>query len=329
MNYLKIIKMSLSFVVATSLASHFNLNYAVSAGIVALLSIQDTKKETLKIGADRFLSFTLALVLANLVFRLFDFYIYSFGIFLLFFVGFSMKFNIENGISMNAVIATHYLLEKSISPEIMINELAIFSIGAITGIVLNLYMPLHDKSIKQEQIYIEQSFKNILTSMSSCILNNNKTGILYTTINDLSKHMEKVRQLAYETINNRLLDDTKYQLTYLDMRIHQLEHLLHIYDQMMLMDFIPEESKAIAKIFNDIALSFHEYNEASEQLKDLALLKENYKKSDLPVTRIEFENRSHLIQILYLLEEFLVLKYEFVSSLSYREKQKYWKDSVS
>ncbi|MFR1854505.1 MAG: aromatic acid exporter family protein [Beduini sp.] len=324
LNYLKILKMSLGFVLATIISNYFNLNYAVSAGIVALLSIQETKKETLQIGVQRFLSFTLALILAIVVFKILGFNPYAFGVLLFFFIAFSMKFNLESGIAMNSVIATHYLIEQSMSLEWIKNEFSIFSIGVMIGILLNLYMPSYETDIKAEQIEIENTFKKILYQMSTCILNNHKTGILYEKITDLENKINDIKQLAYHNMNNRLLDDTKYQLSYLEMRYFQCLLLQHIYDQMMKMDFIPLESQEIADFFNQLANCFHEHNEASLQIKQLHELKQHYKQSSLPTSRIEFENRSHLMQIIDLLEQFLNLKYQFVLNLTDQEKNKYW-----
>ena len=168
LNYLKILKMSLGFVLATIISNYFNLNYAVSAGIVALLSIQETK-ETLQIGVQRFLSFTLALILAIVVFKILGFNPYAFGVLLFFFIAFSMKFNLESGIAMNSVIATHYLIEQSMSLEWIKNEFSIFSIGVMIGILLNLYMPSYETDIKAEQIEIENTFKKILYQMSDVV----------------------------------------------------------------------------------------------------------------------------------------------------------------
>lgn len=324
MNLLKTFKMSIGFVLACLIAQYFSLNYVASCGIVAILSIQNTKKETFKIVFERLLSFFLATVLISIISYFMDFSYLSFGIFLFIFIIISLQFNISNGISMNAVIATHYLIEQSTSIQWIFNEFFLFTIGSVIGILLNLYMPSNDKKFKLQQQEIEQKFKDILSIMSTCLLKDNKTGSLWESINQLEQQISNNKAFAYTTINNHLLNDTQYQLAYLQMRHHQLDHLKQIYQQMMQMNYIPKQTELIALLLTRIANSFHEYNVAVDLIEQVQQIKKDYKHSPLPQSRIEFENRACLIQILNLIHEFLTIKYEFVMKLSQNDKNKYW-----
>ena len=51
--WLKSIKFALASVIAIGLADLLGLNYATTAGIITILSIQNTKKETLKVALRR------------------------------------------------------------------------------------------------------------------------------------------------------------------------------------------------------------------------------------------------------------------------------------
>ncbi len=311
MKKIQTIKMASGFVIATLLASNFHLHYATSAGIVALLSIQNTKKETIHLANLRLLSFFLSLLIIIIVFSIIGINVISFGIFLLLFVHFSYKLNIQDGIAMNSVISTHYLIDKSISYANIKNELCIFLIGYIIGIILNLYMPTLNKNIQVRYKHIETNMKNILYLMSGCILKNEKTGILYQQIDELEQYLLVTKTLVIQEINNHLLEDTDYQLSYIEMRKNQLYILKCIYDQMMLMDFIPHQSNEISILLLEISNHFNQDNLAKKQLDKLLALKNKYKNDELPKSRLEFENRSHLLQILYLIHQFLLIKFEF------------------
>ncbi len=57
MKQLQVIKMALAFFLAMTIAQCFGLQYTASAGIVGLLTIQNTRKETFQICLKRVLSF--------------------------------------------------------------------------------------------------------------------------------------------------------------------------------------------------------------------------------------------------------------------------------
>ena len=111
-NYIKILKIAFGGTVAILIADILHLKYSVACGIITLLTIQDTKRETIQVAFKRFVSFLMAAGLAFILFTLFDFRVIVFGLFLLFFVGLSIIFDIKEGISVNAVLTTHFLIEK-------------------------------------------------------------------------------------------------------------------------------------------------------------------------------------------------------------------------
>ena len=63
-DWLKIIKISIGCCFAVFLADWIGLRSATSAGIIALLSIQNTKKETLTIAGKRISAFFIAVAIA-------------------------------------------------------------------------------------------------------------------------------------------------------------------------------------------------------------------------------------------------------------------------
>ena len=80
MKQLQVIKMALAFFLAMTIAQCFGLQYTASAGIVGLLTIQNTRKETFQICLKRVLSFFLAFICAYVVFLIFGYSAMSFAI---------------------------------------------------------------------------------------------------------------------------------------------------------------------------------------------------------------------------------------------------------
>lgn len=63
------LKISFAAVMAILVAKALRLEFAVSAGIVAILSVQPTKKETLNTALSRFYAFAIALAVSALLFN--------------------------------------------------------------------------------------------------------------------------------------------------------------------------------------------------------------------------------------------------------------------
>ncbi|WP_044600071.1 aromatic acid exporter family protein [Candidatus Stoquefichus massiliensis] len=311
MNGLKMIKMSLAFLIAMSIAQVSSFQYAASAGIVAILTIQNTKKETLLICLKRILSFFVSLLSALAVFSLMGYSALSFSIFLLFFIGFSFLFHLEDGIAMNAVITTHYLIEESMSLHWIQNEMAIFMIGITVGILINLYMPSRQQQIRQSLKSLDDNMKEILIRMSDCLMKEKKTGLLYQTFDEVLMKIDEMLSQAYEQMNNQLLNDTKYEVDYLLMRKRQLFVLKDIYDLMIQIEFNGKQVLLISQYFKEMAKEYHEDNNVSYLRQCFDHLKEQFQHDELPKTRHEFENRAILYTMFTYLQKFLHLKQEF------------------
>ena len=133
--YIKVLKIAVGATLAIIIASYFSLLYAVSAGIITLLTLQDTKKETFLVATKRIIAFVISYILVFITFKILGFNPMAFGLFLLVFTGICIRFKFQESIPMNAVLATHYLLEKNVSIEMFKNEALILLIGTGIGII--------------------------------------------------------------------------------------------------------------------------------------------------------------------------------------------------
>lgn len=325
-NYLQLLKIAAGSCLAILLADKLGLHYSASAGIITLLSIQSTKKETLLITGKRFLSFLLSVATAALVFHLLGYHAFSFGIFLLVFAGGCYLLKLEDGIAMNAVLTTHFLIEKSVNFYWLSNELALLVIGAGIGILLNLYMPRNTLAIRQDQTMIEEDMKLILNTISSALLAPTKEILKIQSFLSLETHLNEALSRAYENMNNTLLSDTRYYIQYMQMRKNQYAILKRTCSHTASIGTVPEQAYKIADFVGHISATFHEYNNAVSLLDRLLEIKSDFKSDPLPGSREEFENRAMLFQILNELEAFLILKKEFVMALTDSQLNKYWKE---
>lgn len=326
-NYIQIIKIAFGSCVSILIADFFHLSYSASAGVVTLLTIQNTKKETLFITLKRFLSFLISIVIAYIVFQAAGYHPFSYGLYLLLFVGICYILNLEVGISMNAVLATHFLIEKSMGIHWVLNELSIFLLGSGIGILLNLYIPKKINVIRENQEAIEEKIREILGGMASSLLNPLQDSTSEEKLSLLNDYLKEGLSSAYENMNNTLLGDMGYYIQYMQMRKEQYKILKRIHTLIETLNIVPVQAVPIADYMNHASATLHEYNNAIELLDELQKISDDFKLHPLPVSREEFENRAILFQIIHELEAFLVCKRDFVTGLTPNQKQTFWNQS--
>lgn len=324
-NYIKIIKISIGCCAAIFLASLLELQNSASAGVITLLSIQNTKKETLLVAVRRIIAFIFAYFIAFGAFSLFGFKVSSFGLFLFIFLIVCCFANLEEGIAMNTVLITHFLVAESMDIYITLNELMILGIGITIGIIINLYMPRKIELIKKDQITIDKGMIKLLEELSAILVGKQKDS-LETMLFSLEDYAQQALSRAYENMNNTLISDMRYYVQYMEMRIAQCAILRKIHKDTCTIPMIPSQAYIISEFLQKTADSFHEYNNAVSLLEDLEEMRSLFESSSLPVTRKEFETRAILFQTVNDIEFLLLVKKKFADSLSEWQIQYFWKE---
>ena len=138
---IKLIKYVTGSVAAVLLAAALQLQFAYAAGIITLLTIQDTKKETVRITAKRMIIFVIMTILSAVIFPFAGYHVWAFGIVLIPYLFSCMALDMKEAIAPIAVLCTHYVSAKSCSPSMILNEVLILMIGAGIGTLWNLFMP--------------------------------------------------------------------------------------------------------------------------------------------------------------------------------------------
>ncbi len=321
---LKLLKIAIGSAVAIFLADLLGLGYSTSAGIITLLTIQDTSRETIIISAKRVCAFLLATVLAYVIFHLLGYHVFSYGIFLFLFIACCMPLHLGNAVSINAVLATHYLLEKNMALSLIGNEALLLLIGAGIGTGLNLYMPGKSKEIRAMQYQLEVDLRTVLLRMSEYIRREDKSNYTGSCFAKLQTDIEAGKKQAFAYMNNTFFQESKYFLVYMNMREQQMVVLQDIYKKIMSMRTILPQTERVSELLHEIAVTFGESNNARDLLVKREEVLTQMKDSRLPVTRQEFEDRAVLYGILMDLEYFLQLKKEFADSLTQEQIKRYW-----
>ena len=308
----RVIKTAFGTFLAIYLAQIMGISYGVTAGIVTIISIQTTKKESVKIAVERFIASLIGLFIAAIFFYFFGYTPFVFGLFILIFMPVCLRFNLFQGFLVTVVLATHILTEKNLSLKILSNEILILVLGALIAIILNLYMPDVTKKIKYTQENVDNLMKKILSYMSDELI----TGAIFIDedkiFKELRKELDIGSDLAYKDYNNALFYGSRYEIEVFNMKRAQYKILVRMRRHFYKFFISSEHTFIISEFTRKVGSSIGVDKLYLEALAELEALREKFKNMPLPKSRVEFESRAVLLQFFNDIEEFLEVKKDFM-----------------
>jgi len=313
MNFIgfRTLKTAIGATLAIIIAKEIGLEYAVSAGIITILSVQGTKKQSIKIALERVASFVLALIIATVLFNILGYNEIAFGMFILLFIPAAVRLNLKEGIVVSSVLITHLLSQKTVNLFWIINELGLMFVGVGAALILNLYMPSIDKKIKEDQQEIERIMGEIFINMANALKSQQVSIEEEKLFTGLLDRIKDGKSRAYNNFNNYLFYDASYHVEYMEMRLRQFKVMKRMRTHFRRFSIAYDQTLMVARFTEEMSLYIYEENTADNCLIDITVLRENLKNTNLPATREEFENRAMLYQFLNDLEEFIEIKREF------------------
>lgn len=302
----KILKLSLGSSLAIFIASIFNLQYSIVAGVITLLVVKDTKRETVVDAIGKLLGFVICTVYSYLCFNILGFNLYSFSIYILLIISTCFILKIRYVIAMCVVISSHYLLQESMSLYWILNETGLFIIGSGIGIIINMFMLSNIKQIYNGQERLQKEVSTILIDIASTIVNPNKESDYEEHLDRLNILINKSTKAAYENLNNNLSSDTRFFLEHMEIIKSQKDILATLYNLALQLNYVPYQGYIIAEFINKIGNTSFETNTVNLLLEDLEDIFKDMKNQPLPNNRDEFENRAILFLCLTELRKFLI-----------------------
>lgn len=312
MNYMKWIKLIIGAFLACVIADLLELQYYAATGIITLLTIQDTRKETFVITLKRIVIFVIMTVLSAIVFPITGFCLIGFGIILIPYLFLCLWLKMPEAIAPIAVLCTHYMGSESCSWDMIQNEFLILVIGAGIGILCNAFMPDNRKKLLKFQKQTDEKIIGILHRMSINLLKEDKSEYTGSCFAELEEVLGSLKKEAMTYMANHVTDPDDYFLQYMNMRTRQCGRLRELYGSIMRIRLVVEEARPISQFLEKIANEFSEENDVESLLLELEQLTASYKTSELPSSREEFESRAILFEMLSNIKTFLQIKREFV-----------------
>lgn len=309
-------KIAIGSSLAIYTADFLQLQFSSSAGIVTLLTVVTTQKGTLRLSAARIATFLIAAVIAAATFFQIQSEWLAYGLFVFLVALVSEVLGWRATISTNAVIGTHFLMNKDFSPEFFLNEFLLVAIGIIFAFFLNTFQDNRgEKRHFSEKIHqFEQKMQELLVEISKYLSNQPSRKGLWRELSSLERQLQKCMEEAYEYEENTNGADSAYYARYFEMRLNQCRILHNLQSEMQKIKDMPIQAEVVAEYIRYLSQYVTELNEPTIQLQYLEDIFLKMKEEPLPVSRAEFESRAVLYHILMDLEDFLIEKNRFIHS---------------
>lgn len=304
------------------LSERIGLDYAASAGIITLLTIQNTRRATIRLSIFRLLSFFVAMLLAGVMSYLFGFHAFGYGSFMVLLTIISFSFQWGETISTNAVFGTHlFMAGEFITGAFIWNEFLLLLMGTSTALLLNWKMPNKEKEIRYMLEYTEREMKEIMSDISEQILS--QSGAVQERIRRLSEKLAAAQERSMENMDDTLQGHSEFYINYFEMRQQQCTLLLHFCHSALSLHTVPDQAERIARFVCVVSENFGLEVDTAPRIQLMEELLAFFQTQPLPVSRDEFEARALLFYGLKELEEFLQLKQAFTEHLTQEQQQLY------
>lgn len=294
---------SLSVLIAQSL----HLNYFTAAGILTLLCIQKSRKQSVRAAFSRLCACLSSLVAASLLFEAIGYHPYAFLLFLLLFIPYCVRLGIQEGIASSSVIVMHVYMHHGLALSFFANEIQVILIGLGVALLVNWYMPSNELELTRYKDEIDGLVTGILMHIS-CFLKEGDLKWDGKELIRLPKVLEQARRAAVLDTENKPLFHSKdkgYE-TYFEIKREQYEILERMLPSLSRVTLHLEQGTRLGEFVEEMnaCLSNHIYT--MELADKLQAIREHHKQLPLPETREEFENRASLFAVANELERFLV-----------------------
>ncbi|SER46342.1 aromatic acid exporter family protein [Salisediminibacterium halotolerans] len=303
--------------IAVAIAQMLELEFFASAGILTILCIQKTRKKTISNSGERFFACIVGIAYSIVLFELIGYHPFSIMLLILLFIPTTLILNIQSGIVTSAVIIFHIYTLGFVNLEVIVNELALITIGIGTAFVMNLYMPGKEKALHRMQDDLEQVYRRIFQEFAKYVRHGD-TSWDGQEITQAEELLKKAKNTAIQNLEDHLLRYEDLYYHYFKMREKQLDIIEQMMPLLTSINKHVEQADMLADFMDELAEGVHSKNTAYVYINKLNDLKETFREMPLPKTREEFEARSSLVQLVRELEQYLEIKRQFRTKKEYK-----------
>lgn len=298
------IKTAVGVSLSILLAQTFHLEYFTAAGILTLLCIQKSRKQSVQAIVSRLCACLTALFFSSLIFQVVGYYPITFLLYLILFIPLTVRFKIQEGIASSSVIVMHVYMHKGIQPAFFLNEICVILIGLGVALLVNWYMPSIDKELSRFKDQVDGLIFTILKEISAYL----KEG--YTLWDGkellvLHDTLDKAKRLALLDVENHPSRRINSYVDYFENKRRQAEILEWMLPSISRISIQLEQGRRIGDFVEELIVAMNHQSGNAGLSEKLRSIREYHKLLPLPESRDEFENRASLYAVANELERFI------------------------
>ncbi len=306
------LKLCMAVILGITLANLLKLEYQTSAGIVAILTILRTKRETIQTALGRALAFVTALLISFVCFYFLGLTIEAFLVFFLIYIFVCHFMNWTYAITLNAVLVSHFVTSGRLDGPAVLNEVLIFLIGVGVGIVMNLHLRKNVHHFEKMKKETDEHIIRILERMSQRIKNHDISDYNGRCFDELEKILRDTKNMAEMNYNNQFNKYDIFDLEYIAMRERQCVVLYEMYSLIRHLETTPATTHKVSEFLDTLSHVLDETNDGTQLMERFKEMDAYMKAHPLPVERQEFEDRARLFCFMRNMEHFIQIKMDFI-----------------
>ncbi|MEK4759638.1 aromatic acid exporter family protein [Viridibacillus sp. FSL E2-0187] len=305
------LKTAIGATISIGLAEYFGLDFFTSAGILTILSIQTTKKQSLHEVYTRLLASIIGMIMAFLFFEGVGYHPIVLGCMILLYLPILVMLNIIPAFVSSVVIILHIFHTGDFTTALLKNELSLMLIGFGTGLALNIYMPDIKHKLEQYLIRIEELYTAIFVEIEK-YLRNGDTSWDGKELLEAVEVLNQAKSLAFQDVENHLTRRENLYYMYFDIREQQFEIIERVLPKITDLPVIVEQAELVADFLADMSQNINSAgNTANKYREKLEVVKAEFAKLPLPTTHENFLAMASLYQFIEEMDLYLAIKKDF------------------
>ena len=307
-----LLKIVIAFGVAIAIASLFQLPGTITTGILAIISVQPTKTDTLFIILKRILSMVIGFVFAILAWELLGYSLLMYVIVGVLFAFFSFMTKLMVGVVPTLVLLGLLVSHGSFEWTVLVQTSMMLLISAVVSAAVTFLYPSNaHKALEAVAEHTDRLIKESLQLFFDTLSHpNDQTGrqLAYKALDEQGKALI----IEAEVTNKDFLFSHDNNLNaYLKMRQSQMNRIRRLFRLVQSIDKATPFADGILVIIQQLIPAIGKADQASPLRAELTALTNDYRQKPLPKTREEFELRAILFQMLFELDYFLSVKIQY------------------
>lgn len=298
------LKTAIGVALSVFIAQSLGLQYFTAAGILTLLCIQKSRKQSFQAALSRLFACLISLFASTLLFEAIGYGAYTFLVLLLFFIPLTVSLGIHQGIASSIVIVMHVYMHGQWEWSFFLNEICVILIGLGVALAVNWYMPSIDKELNRHKDQVDGLIAAILKEIS-LYLKEGQTSWDGNELLLLGDTLRKASELAVLDDENSLHRKDNSYRHYFGLKRRQYEILDRMLPAVSGISIQMEQGHRIGELIEEMNAHMSGGIPSPHLGEKLRSIREFHKLLPMPVTRDEFENRASLYAVANELERFI------------------------